>query len=227
VVSSRDLWDQNDRPADPRSGDLRHLREQGLIETVRVPGYCDHAVVLTKEGRSLLEQRRDSAGERHQTFHAGLVRPRELEHDVQIYRAYEQAEAGILERGARVNRVVLDHELKGEYQRWLHARNKDDDDHGGRPDRTPDEVREWAREHRLPYFDEQVHFPDVRIEYEEPDGRLGREDIEVTTAHYRGAHGDSVARSGFTRYRGLSPCVRGRSGGSGNRPRGLAEELWR
>lgn len=43
VVSSRDLRDHHDRPADPRSGDLRHLREQGLIETVRVPGYRDHA----------------------------------------------------------------------------------------------------------------------------------------------------------------------------------------
>jgi hypothetical protein len=36
VVSSRDLRDHNGRPADPRSGDLRHLREQRLIETARV-----------------------------------------------------------------------------------------------------------------------------------------------------------------------------------------------
>jgi len=136
VVSSRDLWDHNDRPADPRSGDLRHLREQGLIETVRVPGYRDRAVMLTKEGRILLERDRDPYHERQQTFYAGLVRPRELEHDVQIYRAYEQAEAGLLERGARIDRVVLDHELKGEYQRWLHARNKDRDDCDGRPNRT-------------------------------------------------------------------------------------------
>jgi len=51
VVSSRDLRDHNDRAADTRSGDLRHLREERLIETVRVPGHRDHAVVLTKEGR--------------------------------------------------------------------------------------------------------------------------------------------------------------------------------
>jgi hypothetical protein len=226
VVSSRDLLDHNNRPTDPRSGDLRHLREQRLIETVRVPGYRDHAVVLTKEGRSLLEHRQDPDHERHQTFHAGLVRPRELEHDVQIYRAYEQAEAGLLERGARVDRVVLDHELKSEYQRWLHERDGDHDDYDGHPDRTPDEIREWAHEHHLPYFDDEVHFPDARIEYEEPDGRWGREDIEVTTAHYRGAHGQSVARTGFSRYRGVTLCVSGRRGGSGNRPRGLAEELW-
>src|SRR4051812_26482520 len=39
VVSSRDLRDHDDRAADPRSGDLRHLRESGLVATVRVPGY--------------------------------------------------------------------------------------------------------------------------------------------------------------------------------------------
>src|SRR5436309_1750508 len=58
VVSSRDLRDHHDRSADRRSGDLRHLREQGLIETVRVPGYREPAIALTKEGRSLLESHR-------------------------------------------------------------------------------------------------------------------------------------------------------------------------
>jgi DNA-binding MarR family transcriptional regulator len=87
VVSSRDLRDHHDRPADPRSGDLRHLREQGLVETVRVPGYREHAVTLTKEGRSLLEHHRDRDRDHQQTFYAGVRRERELEHDVQVYRA--------------------------------------------------------------------------------------------------------------------------------------------
>jgi DNA-binding MarR family transcriptional regulator len=226
VVSSRDLRDHAAREADPRSGDLRHLREEGLIETVRVPGHRDHAVVLTKEGRSLLESHRDRDHEHQQTFYAGLARARELEHDVQIYRAYEQAEARLLERGADIDRVVLDHELKSEYQRWLHERDKEHDDYDGHPDRTADEIREWALEHDLPYFDEEVHFPDVRIEYQEPDGRWGREDIEVTTPHYRGAHGASVARSGFSCYRGSSLGISGRSGRSGGRTGGLAEEFW-
>jgi hypothetical protein len=228
VVSSRDLRDHNGSPADPRSGDLRHLREQGLVETKRVPGYRDHAVSLTKEGRSLLESHRDLDRDHHQTFYAGLGRERELEHDLQVYRAYEQAEARLLERGAHIDRVVLDHELKSEYQRWLHERDKDHDDYDGHPDRTPDEIREWAHEHDLPYFDDEVHLPDVRIEYQEPDGRWEREDIEVVTPHYRGTHGASVARSGFSCYRGrslrLSTSGAGRGGG---RNGGLAEELWR
>lgn len=44
VVSSRDLLDARGASADPRAGDLRHLREQGLIETKRIPGTRDHAV---------------------------------------------------------------------------------------------------------------------------------------------------------------------------------------
>ncbi|MPY88900.1 MAG: hypothetical protein GEU99_13350 [Luteitalea sp.] len=227
VVSSRDLQDHHGGPADPRSGDLRHLRDEGLIETVRVPGYRDPAVVLTKDGRSLLESHRDRDHEPHQTFYAGLARERELEHDLQLYRAYEQAEKRLPERGAHIERVVLDHELKSEYQRWLHEHDRDHDDYDGHPDRTPDEIREWAYEHDLPYFDNEVHFPDVRIEYQEPDGRWEREDIEVVTPHYRGAHGASVARSGFSCYRGLSLRIGGRSGGArGGRHGGLAEELW-
>jgi hypothetical protein len=208
---------------------LRHLREQGLIETTRVPGYRDHAVSLTKDGRSLLESHRDHEHEQSQTFYAGLGRERELEHDLQVYRAYEQAEDRLLDRGAHVERVLLDHELKSEYQRWLHERDKDHDDYDGHPDRTPEEIREWAHEHDLPYFDDEVHFPDVRVEYQEPDGRWEREDIEVVTPHYRGAHGASVARSGFSCYRGISLRVSGRSGGGkGRGPNGgLAEELWR
>jgi len=227
VVSSGDLRDHDGSRANIRSGDLRHLREQGLIETARVPGYRDHAVALTKAGHGLLERHRDSRPERHQTFHAGLVRPREREHDLQVYRAYQQAQERLRERGARVERVVLDHELKSEYQRWLHAHDNDHDDYDGHPDRTAEEVQEWAAEHDLPYFDDELHFPDLRIEYVEPDGRRGREDIEVVTLHYRGAHSASIARSGFSTYSGLTITISGRSGGGGRRSPSIIEELLR
>ena len=35
-------------------------------------------------------------------------------------------------------------------------------------------------------MNERVQFPDFRIEYERPDGRRDVENVEVTTAHYRG-----------------------------------------
>ena len=118
VVSARDLRDHNERPADPRSGDLRHLREQGLVRTERLDGHRDVAVVLTKEGRDVLEaHRRDNSPDhrqdhRHnhrQEFYADLKKPREVEHDSQVYRAYLREAGGLAERGARIDRVVLDY----------------------------------------------------------------------------------------------------------------------
>ena len=225
---ARDLRDHHDRPTDPRSGDLRHLREQGLVETVRVLGTRDRAVALTKEGRSLLESHRDRDREGGQTFYAGVRRERELEHDLQVYRAYEREAERLHERGAEIERVILDYELRSEYQRWLHERDRDRDNYDGHPDRTAEEIREWALEHDLPYFDDEVHFPDLRIEYREIDGREDHRDIEVTTEHYRGAHGASVARSGFSCYRssGLRFGGGGGSRGGGGYSGGLAEELW-
>lgn len=229
VVSTRDLRDRDDRPADPRNGDLRHLREQGLIETVRIPGYREHAVVLTERGRSVLEANRDRGRDTGQAFYAGLKRERELEHDVQIYRAYEREAARLEARGLEIERVRLDYELKREYQQWLHERDRDRPDADGRPDRDEREIEQWAHDHDLPYFDEQVHFPDCRIEYRDIDGREDQVDVEVTTEHYRGAHGAAVARSGFSCHRGSSARIGGRSGGSsrGGSPfdPGFAEEL--
>ena len=81
------------------------------------------------------------------------------------------------------------------------------------------EIQAWAREHRLPYFDERVHFPDLRIEYEDRERYLEREDIEVVTGDYRGAHAAVAARSGFARYRGVGGLVGGRGGGGERRRR--------
>lgn len=229
VVSSRDLRDHHGRSADPRSGDLRHLREQGLVRTVRLAGSREHAVALTKEGRSVLERHRDRDQGNRQTFWDGLKRERELEHDLQVYRAYERTAERLAEREARIDRVILDHELKREYQTWLHERDRERPDYDGRPDRTDEDIRGWALEHDLPYFDDEVHFPDMRIEYQEADGRWDHDDIEVTTEHYRGAHAASVARSGFSCYGGSGLRIGARGGGSrggGGHHGGLAEEMW-
>ena len=220
VVSSSDLRDGRDRPLDPRSGDLRHLREQGLVETVRVAGSRDFAVGLTKTGQSLLERHRDRDQNGPQTFWQGVKRERELEHDLQVYRAFQREAAALEARSASIDRVVLDHELKREYQQWLHARHGERDDYDGHPDRTPDEIEEWAREHDLPYFDDQVHFPDVRIEYRDAGGHTDHVDVEVVTVHYRGAHGAAASRSGFKTFGGSSV----RLGGTA-RVEGLAEEM--
>jgi hypothetical protein len=176
----------------------------------------------------VLDHHRDRDQGDRQTFWTGVKRERELEHDLHVYRAYERAAERLGERDVWIERVVLDHELKREYQSWLHERDRDRDDYDGHPDRTDVEIREWAHEHDLPYFDDEVHFPDLRIEYRDRDGFEDHQDIEVVTPHYRGAHAASVARSGFSCYGGLSFRITAHSGsrGGGGRRRGPIEELF-
>ena len=223
VVPASKLRDHSGAPADPRSGDLRNLREQGLVEAVRIPGRRDYAVVLTKAGRELLERHRGAGQSHHQTYYGGLKRSRELEHDSQFFDAYLDAAERLHEQGARIDRLVLDYELKRDYQKWLHENDYKRSDYDGQSDRNEDEIRVWANVHDLPYFDDQVHFPDLRIEYEDRHGRRCHEDIEVLTIHYRGAHGAAAARSGFTCYGAGSA----RSGGRRSRDPRLAEELFK
>ena len=217
VVPADDLRDDLGRAGDVRHGDLERLREAGLIDTVAPldRGERTMLVTLTERGRDVLENHRSRASASSQTFYAGSVKSRELSHDAQVYRAYLRAAERLRANGARIQRVVLDYELKRDYQRFLQARNKGRSDSDGRPDRTREEVRDWAQEHDLPIVNDRVQFPDVRIEYEHPDGRRDAEDVEVTTVHYRGAHAAGKAQSGFTRFRGSSARVGGRSGPSG------------
>ena len=195
VVSESDLQDPRDDSNNPRS--VRHLKRERLIRTSQLSS-DDRAVVLTDRGRGLLEahryERDDRVHEPRQTFWAGLRKPRELTHDTKVYRAYRRAEERLRGQGGSVRRVVLDYELKRDYQRFLHERNRGKKDCDGRPDREPHEIAQWAREHDLPYDDGHVHFPDARIEYEDRDGLSRHKDIEIVTGHYRGAHAGAVAK---------------------------------
>jgi len=127
--------------------------------------------------------------------------------------------AKLQDRDARILRVELDRELKREYQRFLQERNRGDRNTDGRPDRSREEVEAWAGAHDLPYFDEQVHFPDARIEYQDAAGDVHHLDIEITTEHYRGGHASAACRSGFS----IHACGAGGRGASFD-PR-LAEEF--
>ena len=224
TIAPRVADDARDGSRDTRRS-LRHLEREGLIRTSPLSS-DDRVVTLTDRGRDVLEANRyDCAHEPRQAFYAGLRKPRELTHDTNLYRAYRRAEERLREQGARVDRVVLDYELKRDYQRFLQDHNRGRKDSDGRPDREPEEIALWARQHDLPYYDDQVHFPDARLEYEDRDGRSRHEDIEVMTGHYRGAHAGAAARSGFTRYRSCGGVVGGRGGGRRTPDPRLAEEF--
>jgi hypothetical protein len=77
VVLAGDRRDGQDRPLDPHRGDLRHLRDQGLVETIPATIGCRCAMwgcrampIFTRCCRVL---RRTSRAAFHPTFTAGEV----------------------------------------------------------------------------------------------------------------------------------------------------------
>jgi len=220
VVVAADLRDDRGRPASASNGELRGLREAGLVETRPYVIGRERAtlVTLTGRGRELLERHR--LRNRHdapQSYYAGFVKPRELSHDAQLYRAYARSAERLKQRGAVVRRVVLDYELKRDYQRFLNNLKRERRGHEQDAERHAADVAAWAASRDLPVVDGHVHFPDVRIEYERPDGHRRVEDIEVVTPHYRGAYAAAKGRTGFSAYR-ISTGLGGRGGRSGRTP---------
>jgi DNA-binding MarR family transcriptional regulator len=220
VVVASDRRDHRGRPANAINGELRGLREAGLVETRPYVIGRDRAtlVTLTERGRELLERHRRTDREGvQQAYYAGFVKPRELSHDAQLYRAYERSVERLKDKGAKVTRVVLDYELKRDYQRFLHDLKRQRRGQEQDADRHAADVAAWAASHDLPVIDGHIHFPDVRIEYERPDGERKVEDIEVVTPHYRGAYAAAKGRTGFSSYR-ISTGLGGRGGRSGRSP---------
>lgn len=221
VVPAEDLRAESGTRPDARTGDLYHLREAGLVRTIPylVGRHRTSLLVLTERGRDLLESRRVRSNERAQLFYAGALKPRELTHDSQTYRAYLHAAERLTAQGADIRRVALDYEMKRDYQRFLHERNRARRRPTDWAEREPPSVDAWARDHGLPLEDGHVRFPDVQIEYEREDGRREVENVEVVTPHYRGALAASKARAGFTCYHsGGRGLIGGGHSRSGSRP---------
>jgi hypothetical protein len=176
-------------------------------------------VTLTRSGRALLERyRRPREDESAQRYYSGLVKPREATHDAQLARVYAAAADRLHGQGARVRRVLVDYELKREYQRFLHSNSRGRHENSGRPDRSPEEVRAWAAANGLPIVRERVQFPDVRIEYEHPNGRRDHEDLELATGHYNSRQMSAKRASGFGMHHSVASRLRGSKGRRGSSP---------
>ncbi|MGV3518303.1 hypothetical protein [Luteitalea sp.] len=232
VVNAADLREP-DQSARSAERDIERLRESGLVDTFTavVDGQRATVLTLSEDGLDLLESvRRDERTGPEQTFHAGPATRRELQHDLKVLHAYREAADDIRASGGRVRRVVLERDLKREYQQFLQAPNRERRSSSGRPARDAAEITRWASERQLPEQDGHVQFPDARVEYESADGRLDVRDLEVVTPHYRGAHAAAKARSGFSAHRATGARItarhQGGRGGHGPDPR-LAEDLLR
>ncbi len=229
VVPRHDLEHQS--MSTPR--ELDRLRQDGLISTTpyMIGRQRTTVVTLTKEGLELLEQhRRDSRPDERQAFYSGVARVGELSHDSRLFAAYREAQERLMADGAKVRRIVLETELKSEYQRFLQEPNRGRHDSVGLPRRDREAISKWASERDLPVIRGSVRFPDLRIEYETQDGIAAREDVEVVTENYRGTHASSTASAGFKCHRVNSTRVGGRQGsakGGRSRDDRLAEEMLR
>ena len=182
---------------------LKFLSEKGLVslDIINVrrdarsrPVERMEVVTLTSYGERLA--RLINTFQPDQKLYHGLVKPREVEHDTQIYRAYLKESERIAKQGGQNFRVRLDFELKSKVQKAIYAARKQD------PDRPLDDIKQQvAQEQGLPFLDHQIQIPDARIEYELDQGsRTGSSDIEVVTAAYRPAHLRAKAQAGFHVY---------------------------
>lgn len=212
VITTRDLAETiyDNRPS-RMERDLAFLRDQGLVQVDAVNGRRDgrggrveriEVVTLTKAGRDVARQ--TSELPQDQKLYAGMVKPREVEHDAQIYRAYRKEAERIEQKGGTNLRVQLDFELKSHIQKAIHAERKAD------PERDMAEIKQQvARQFDLPYVNDGIQIPDARIDYDlprDPDrdidqgSRTSHEDIEVLTAAYRPGHLRNKAQAGFHVY---------------------------
>jgi hypothetical protein len=173
---------------DEMQDDLRNLLRQGLLRKgiFRGPeGAPRELLTLTKRGHRLL--RANQVVPREQGLYSGFVKPREANHDADLYKLYQKEISRIQKEGGRRPRVILDFELKRKINRDLAKLGRE-----ARP--------EIARSHGLQVVRGRIPVPDLRIEYEKPSGEIARVDLELVTEHYRGRSLADKVKAGFSLY---------------------------
>lgn len=175
--------------------DMRNLTRQGLAEqrnTSVLKKGSRQVLTLTKQGRRFIKRQNFVPNE--QTLYHGFVKPKEANHDANLYRLYHKVADEIERKGGHVLRVALDYELKEKLYKKLgeaQARNET---------RLDLQKQTLARELELPVVEGKVILPDMRIEYETREGERTRVDVELATNHYHGNHLAEKARAGFQIY---------------------------
>jgi hypothetical protein len=168
--------------------DLRNLVRQGLVRKGSFEGpegTSRELLTLSKAGYRLLRANRIIPQD--QALYHGFVKPREANHDADLYQLYQKEAAHIEAQGGRRLRVVLDFELKKKI-------NRDFVKFG------TEARQEIAGRHGLQVVRGKIPVPDMRIEYEKPDGEMARVDLELVTEHYRGRNVADKVRAGFSLY---------------------------
>jgi hypothetical protein len=103
-----------------RRPDIENLMRQGLVAMKAIPHEemgSRKLLTLTKNGHRFLTDTQ-SAGKGQVLYH-GFTKPREANHDADLYRLYQKAAEKIEQQGGRNLRVVLDYEMKKRLYRDL------------------------------------------------------------------------------------------------------------
>ena len=204
---------------------------QAQEHTVKGPQGGNYKVLtLTERGVERAQSvARDQGLDPKQKAWSGLVKPRELQHDLAVFRAASIERQKLLEQGATIKRVRIDAELKREVASATESARA----RGGKE--AADAARvEAAEALGLPVKDGRVEYPDAQLEYLDVEGRGGRVNVEVATEHYSAKSIAAKAAAGFAVHgssgRAMSRIARslgqdegGGGGGGGGRDKGSIE----
>lgn len=176
--------------------DVESLVRQGLAKVTAITDIefnPRQVVTLTKEGHKFLS--RGKVLPRGQAIYHGLKKPREANHDADLYRLYHKIADEVESQGDRVIRVQLDYEIKDELYSRLARASRD-------KTRNPRTLREEVASHyHLKVVEGKIPIPDLRVEYvREIDNEIQRVDLELATDHYRPQGLSEKARAGFQIY---------------------------
>ncbi len=133
---------------------------------------------MTAEGHRLVGK--TSGLPKEQRIYHGFVKPRELDHDADLYKVYEKAAQEIRDKGGRSIRVRLDFELKESVNCAKEA--------AGRPlpeDERSRQLQAVAEELGLTVDGTAIHLPDIQIEFENRDGGIEKQNLELLSQNYR------------------------------------------
>jgi DNA-binding PadR family transcriptional regulator len=175
--------------------DLESLRAQGLVEEKKVFRAHTNArklVTLTAEGERLI--RKASGLPEEQRLYHGFVKPKELDHDADLYKVYQKAAEEIREKGGKLTRVRLDFELKESINRAKEAAGRLAEGERRRL------LAAVANEHGLRLDGATVHLPDIQVEYETREGAFERQNLELLSRNYRDEGIRGKAAAGFKIY---------------------------
>jgi len=175
--------------------DIRNLVRHGLAEergTSILKKQSRQVLTLTKRGRRFI--RHENFLPEDQAIYHGFVKPKEANHDADLYRLYQKIADDLERKGGHVLRVVLDYELKEKlYKKLGDAQSRNEK-------RLDLQKQTFAHELQLSVVQGKVVLPDMRIEYETQEGERARVDVELATNHYHGNHLAEKAQAGFQIY---------------------------